>query len=91
MIQKHEEEKKEVEVAHVEEITEFNNYWDQKMTEYQQEAEKVEEDLMQKHQAEAAEFEEEIEKSLGYRQKDSAELMNLRKIEESLAKQEDYL
>jgi hypothetical protein len=49
MIQKHEEEKKEVEVAHVEEITEFNNYWDQKMTEYQQEAEKVEEDLMQKH------------------------------------------
>jgi len=37
------------------------------------------------------EFEQEINKSLSSRPKDSSELMNLRKIEENLAKQEDYL
>jgi hypothetical protein len=31
MASKHENEKSEVEMAHVEEITEFNKYWDEKM------------------------------------------------------------
>ena len=50
------------------------------MTEYQQEAEKIEEEIIKKHSSEAMEFQQEIEKSLGYRQKDSSEIMNLRKI-----------
>ena len=45
-------------MAHVQEITEFNNYWDQKMTEYQQEAQRVEEELICRHESEAAEFQQ---------------------------------
>lgn len=36
-------------------------------------------------------FIEELEKSLPLKPKDSPELLNLKKIEESLAKQEDYI
>lgn len=52
MLYKHESEKNEVEVAHVEEMTEFNKYWDEKMLEYQAEAEKLEEETIVRHQAE---------------------------------------
>lgn len=87
---KHQEEKKEVELAHLEEMTEFNAYWDNKMLEYQTEAEKLENEAVDRHQAELRQFEEEIEKSLSYKQKESGEMINLRKIEDSLAKQEKY-
>lgn len=42
LLSKHDNERHEVEVAHVEEMTEFNKYWDEKMMEYQAEAEKLE-------------------------------------------------
>jgi hypothetical protein len=91
MFTKNDDEKREVEMAHIEEITEFNNYWDSKMLEYQNEAEKLENETIEKHESEMVEFAEEIEKSLGYKQKESGEMINLKKIEESLAKQEKYV
>lgn len=51
IVGKQENEKSEVEMAHVEEITEFNKYWDEKMLEYQSEAEKLEEETVTRHQA----------------------------------------
>lgn len=39
-------------MAHVEEMTEFNKYWDQKMMEYQAQAEKLQEETIGRHQAE---------------------------------------
>ena len=39
------------------------------MIEYESEAEKLEEETLNRHEAEIEEFEEEIEKSLGHRQK----------------------
>ena len=57
LLQKHDDERHEVEVAHVEEMTEFNKYWDEKMMEYQAEAEKLEEEIITRHHNEMEEFE----------------------------------
>ena len=57
VIQRFEDERKEVESAHFEEMSEFNKYWDGKFLEYQSEAEKVEGETLEKHQHEGAEFE----------------------------------
>lgn len=86
-----EEEKRQVEMAHLEEISDFNKYWDGKMIEYQQEAERMESDSIERHEKELVEFEEEIERSLAQCKKESGEIINLRKIEENLAKQEKYV
>ena len=60
------------------------------MIEYQNEAQKLEEEVLDRHEIEMKEFQSEIENSIGYRHKESGELRNLRKIEENLAKQESY-
>jgi hypothetical protein len=86
-----EEEKRQVEMAHLEEISDFNKYWDSKMMDYQQEAERMESDTIQRHDGEMIEFEEEVERSLCQCKKESGEMINLRKIEETLAKQEKYV
>lgn len=58
---RHQSQRHEVELAHVEEITEFNKYWDEKMIQYQEEAEKLEDETLMRHQAEMQEFHREIE------------------------------
>ncbi len=78
-------------MAHVEEITQFNKYWDEKMLEYQSEAEKLEEETLVRHQAEMEEFEKEIEESISYKQKESSQAINLKKIEQNLARQQNYV
>ena len=78
-------------MAHLEEINDFNKYWDNKMMDYQKQAERMENETLQRHQAEVMEFEEEIEKSLSQCKKESGEIINLRKIEETLAKQQKYI
>lgn len=37
------------------------------------------------------EFEKEIEESIGFKQKQSSEVINLKKIEQSLARQQNYV
>lgn len=36
-------------MAHIEEITDFNKYWDTKMLEYQAEAERMEAESIERH------------------------------------------
>ena len=43
-------------MAHVEEISDFNKYWDGKMMEYQQEAERMENESIERHEKELYEF-----------------------------------
>lgn len=90
MRDKHQSEKAEVEKAHLEEFNEFNAYWDKKMQEFEEEAYKIEEETRKRHEEETQEFQESIEKALGSKPKETSEMINLRKIEESLARQEDY-
>lgn len=47
-------------MAHLEEIRQFNTYWDNKMMEYQNEAERMETDSIEKHQQELIQFEEQV-------------------------------
>lgn len=61
------------------------------MIEFQQEALRIEEETLDRHQVEMEEFEKEIEESIYFRQKDSSEAINLKKMEESLAREENYL
>eukprot|EP00825_Cyclidium_porcatum_P039713 TRINITY_DN4882_c0_g1_i1.p1 TRINITY_DN4882_c0_g1~~TRINITY_DN4882_c0_g1_i1.p1 ORF type:complete len:319 (-),score=88.16 TRINITY_DN4882_c0_g1_i1:372-1328(-) len=91
MKDRHFSERNEVEKAHLSEFNEFNQFWDQKMKEFEEEARKVEQQTIDKQNQEMNQFIEELEKSLPLKPKDSPELLNLKKIEESLAKQEDYI
>lgn len=52
MAERFESERKEVETAHLEEMTEFNNFWDGKFMQYQAEAEGIQNNMFEKHQAE---------------------------------------
>ena len=61
------------------------------MLEYQAEAEKLEEETVARHQAQMEEFEKQVEESISYKQKQSSEAINLKKIEENLAKQQSYV
>ena len=49
MVERFEEERREVETAHLEEMGEFNKYWDEKFMEYQAEAERVESEALDRH------------------------------------------
>ncbi|CAD8176803.1 unnamed protein product [Paramecium octaurelia] len=88
---RHCSEKQDIEKAHLEEFNQFNQFWDQKMVEFDNEAQKVKEQTLQRHEEELRQFSEELENSLPVKPKDSAELLALRKTEEQLARQENYL
>ena len=59
------------------------------MNEFNDEAGLIEQEMIKRHQEELAKFEDELNKSIPTKPKDSAELLNLRKIEESLARQQE--
>lgn len=81
----------QLEEAHVNEFNQFNEFWDKRMLEFNEQAQLIEEQMIQRHQEELEKFMEELENALPLKPKDSSELINLRKIEELLAKQEEYL
>ncbi|CAK66514.1 unnamed protein product (macronuclear) [Paramecium tetraurelia] len=87
---RHTNEKSEIEKAHLEEFNQFNEFWDQKMAEFDQEAQRVKEQVLQRQDEELSQFTDELENSIPVKPKDSAELLSLRKTEESLARQENY-
>ena len=80
--------KLEIEQAYLNEFNNFNEFWDQKMNEFNDQAKELEDQMLQRHQAECDAFVEELEKSIPSKFKESSDLLNLRKIEESLAKQQ---
>lgn len=91
LVQRFEEERREVEAAHCEEMSQFNKYWDSKFMEYQEEAERLQNETLEKHQREGEEFAEVVEQSIPMGKRETSEIINLRKVEEQLAKQEDYV
>ena len=71
-------------------FNDFNQFWDEKMFEFDSEARKIEEETIKRHEEEHKTYEEELEKSIAAKPKDSTELLNLRTIEAQLAKQQEY-
>ncbi len=61
------------------------------MEEFMNEAKKIEESLLIKQDEFYKSFEQELDKSITMKPKESAELLNLKKIEEQLAQQKEYI
>lgn len=91
LVQRFEEERREVQAAHLEEMAEFNNYWDAKFHEYAEESERLEGEALQRHRLEGGEFGEVVEHSIPTSKRETSEIINLRRVEEQLARQEDYV
>lgn len=88
--QKHAGEKMQLEEAHLNEFNQFNEFWDHKMEEFTEQAKAIEQQMIEKHHGELARFVEELDKVIPLKPKDSGELLNMRKIQESLAKQQKF-
>ena len=79
-----------VEEAHMLEFQQFNSMWDNKMKEYEQRAGELLEAMRQRHVLDLREFHKKKEEGPGMRPKHSKDLLDLRKIQVTLAKQGDY-
>lgn len=90
MEQRHHQEKSDLARAHQDELKTFNDFWDKKIQEYNQEGEKLTRDLQAKHQTELDNLKNDMEKQLPYKVKESSEFLNLKKMEEHMAKQKLY-
>ena len=80
-----------VEEAHMLEFQQFNAAWDKKFEDYEHKAAELEEKMRERHQGEVMEFQSQVaEKMQSARPKFSKELLNIRRIQETLAKQKEY-
>ena len=84
---RHNQEKSDLDRAHQDELKTFNDFWDKKIGQYNQEGEKLTRDMQAKHQNELDSLRNELEKQLPYKVKESSEFLNLKKMEEHMAKQ----
>jgi len=78
-----------VEEAHMLEFQQFNMIWDKKMAEYETHAEDLVVAMKDRHASELREFQRRL-MGREIRPKFSKDLLNLRKIQDTLAKQKDY-
>merc|ERR1711990_982332 len=79
-----------VEEAHMMEFQQFNAIWDKKMDEFEMNAKQLVDNMRKKHANELFRFKDKLQKNLPYRPKFSKELLNSRKIQETLAKMKNY-
>jgi len=79
-----------VEEAHMKELQEFNQHWDQKASEFEQHAESLQLQLKDRHEQEFAQARQKFEEKTAPRERWSRELLNLWKIQETLAKMKKY-
>lgn len=82
-----EAERSGVEEAHMMEAMEFNSAWSRNMADFERQAADIDEQTRQRHAVEFSRFQEEIRQRAPMRQKFSRELLNLRRVQETLAKQ----
>uniref|UniRef100_A0A7S2UZK5 Uncharacterized protein n=1 Tax=Fibrocapsa japonica TaxID=94617 RepID=A0A7S2UZK5_9STRA len=78
-----------VEEAHMLEFQQFNMVWDRKMEEYEHHAQELVRAMKERHMAELREFQRNLLERQ-QRPKFSRELLDLRKIQEHLARSKDY-
>jgi len=80
-----------VEEAHMKELREFNEIWDKKVAEFEAHAHNLQHTLGSRHKTEQVSFMDKARKETQPRTpRWSRELLNLRKIQEALAKQKKY-
>merc|ERR1711934_1124158 len=76
--------------AHMMEFQQFNAIWDKKMEEFEMNAKQLIDTMRMKHASELFRFKDKLQKSMPYRPKFSKELLNSRKIQETLPKMKQY-
>lgn len=69
------------------ELESFNKFWDDKLNQFGQDSKAMEEDLKKKHWEEQEKTKEHLNATLPVKVKESSDLLNLRKMEEHMAKQ----
>jgi len=80
-----------VEEAHMKELQEFNEIWDRKVAEFENHAANLQSTLASRHKQEHAQYLEKLRREVEPRTpRWSRDLLNLRKIQETLAKQKKY-
>lgn len=79
-----------VEEAHMLEFQQFNIVWDKKMQDYEERAAILEDEMKARHAQELANFQKHMIESISNKPKFSKELLNLRRVQETLAKAKDY-
>jgi len=77
-----------VEEAHMLEFQQFNVIWDKKMAEYEDHSEELIEAMKERHEAELRDYQRTL-LSKELRPKFSKDLLNLRRIQDTLAKQKE--
>lgn len=80
----------ELEETHILEFNNFNQEWDKRMNEFQMHSSQLIKGLEEKHIGQHEEYRKELEEKVPIKFKPSPELLNLRKIQVSLAKQKEY-
>ena len=87
---RHKNEAAEIEEAHLQEFNAFNQNWDKKMNEFQEHGLNMLTGLENKHVRDIEDNRRDLEAKLSVVIKASPELLNMRKIQENLAKQKEY-
>eukprot|EP01006_Ploeotia_vitrea_P017603 TRINITY_DN48817_c0_g1_i1.p1 TRINITY_DN48817_c0_g1~~TRINITY_DN48817_c0_g1_i1.p1 ORF type:complete len:349 (-),score=53.79 TRINITY_DN48817_c0_g1_i1:476-1522(-) len=85
-----ESERQGLEEAHMLEFQNFNRIWNEKIDGFEEHQLDCEAAMLERHSKELAEFHAEMTNELPKRPKFSKDLLNLRKIQETLAKQKNY-
>lgn len=86
----HQQKQEEIQQAHIKQYQDFNQHWDFELQRAQEEDQTEIVDLENKHTKGLEENRNNLEENLPMQFKHSAELLNLRSIQKSLAKQKNY-
>lgn len=90
LTQQQESERQGLEEAHMLEFQNFNRIWNEKIDSFEEHQLDCEAAMLERHSMELAEFHADMANELPKRPKFSKELLNMRKIQETLAKQKNY-
>jgi hypothetical protein len=88
---RHFAERLDVEEAHMLEFEAFNQAWNKKMDLYDTRTQVLLQEMKERHQEELAEWQNQMQSRFLLRPKLSKEVLNLRKIEQNLAKAKNYM
>lgn len=77
--------------SQVKEMSAFNQFWDQKIGEFEQEAYNIENEMIERHREEGMRVEEELRRVVPMKKKMSTNHLNYKRAFEALIKRKDYL
>ncbi|CAD8191293.1 unnamed protein product [Paramecium octaurelia] len=90
VVDRHSDEKQQIDKAHFDEFNQFNLFWDEKFKQFDFETKSAKDEILTRHELELNSFLEELDNTIPLKPKDSAQLLKLKKTEEQLAKLENY-